>query len=193
MGFTLVTRVGMATRDGRLLSILAQGFLRGVVASNRVTLRTAKQLGKPIPPLYSSGVEYDREPWAGLFEEFADITTVLNRGWGDCDDLAAWRVAELLEQGELAADVRLYWRRMPCQSEDCTIVKCARIAHCPLMMHVQVRRGICHADGTILRKVTEPREVRMPNGQNVRARTQCPSCQQFNSGKIEDPSRFLGL
>ena len=27
---------------------------------------------------------------------------VLSRGWGDCDDLAPWRVAELQEAGEKA-------------------------------------------------------------------------------------------
>lgn len=179
MGFTLVTRVGMATRSGRILSVLAQGFLNGVVASNRVTLRDARQRGKPLPSLYQSGVEYDREPWAGLFEEFADITTVLNRGWGDCDDLCAWRVAELQEAGE-PASCRIYWRPHNKRTGQ-------------LMLHVQVRRGICHADGTVLKPIHEPKKVKMPGGSMVRAITQCPSCQAFNTGKIEDPSRFLGL
>lgn len=177
MGFVLVTRVGMQTRSGRVLACLAQGFLAGVVASNRVTLRDARRRGAAIPPLYQSGVEYDREPWAGLFEEFADITTVLERGWGDCDDLCAWRTAELLEQGE-PASCRIYWR--PQKSGQ-------------LMMHVQVRRGLCSADGTLLKQVFDRRMVTMPTGHRVRALTQCPSCQAFNTGKIEDPSRFLGL
>ena len=179
MGFNLVTRVGMATRNGRVLSVLAQGFLSGVVASNRVTLRDARRRGVPIPSLYESGVRYDREPWAGLFEEFADITTVLDRGWGDCDDLCAWRVAELNEQGE-PAHCRIYWRPKNKETGQ-------------LMLHVQVRRGVCHADGTLLKPVDGKRIVTMPTGHKVRAVTQCPKCQLFNSGKIEDPSRFLGL
>lgn len=129
MGFRLVTTVGMVTRDPKILASLAQGFLRGVVANNQLIIRTYKRLGKPIPPLYHSGVRYEREPWTDR-EEFADILTVLKRRWGDCDDLAAWRVAELREQGEKGADVRIYWRP-PHQ----------RKPGKPMVMHVQVRRA----------------------------------------------------
>lgn len=128
MGFKLVTEVGMVTRNPRILAALAQGFLRGVVANNRLILKVAKSQGTPIPSLYESGVRYEREPWTDR-EEFADILTVLKRGWGDCDDLAAWRVAELQEAGE-KADVRIYWRP-----------KAYFSPQKPMMMHVQVRRG----------------------------------------------------
>jgi len=36
---------------------------------------------------------------------------VLSRGWGDCDDLAPYRVAELQEAGE-KAKIRITWRRV---------------------------------------------------------------------------------
>ena len=52
------------------------------------------------PPLYASGVRYRREPRAVLpFEQFATIPDVLRQGWGDCDDLAPWRAAELNLRG----------------------------------------------------------------------------------------------
>lgn len=123
MGFLLVTRVAPATRSKRVIAALAQGFLRGVVASNMVTIRELKRRGQTIPPLYESGVVYRREPPWG-HEEFADILTVYRRGWGDCDDLCAWRVAELRESKEdPKADIRIYWRPNS------------------KVMHVEVRRG----------------------------------------------------
>lgn len=45
------------------------------------------------PLLYASGVRYLEEP-PGL-EDFQDVPTTLAMGIGDCEDLAAWRVAEL--------------------------------------------------------------------------------------------------
>jgi hypothetical protein len=133
MGFQLVTKVGMVTRNPRILAELAQGFLRGVVANNQLIIRVYKRQGKPIPKLYESGVRYEREPWTDR-EEFADILTVLRRGWGDCDDLCAWRVAELRESGEPDADIRVYWRPVAWKQPKK-----------PMLMHVQVRR----ADGSI--------------------------------------------
>lgn len=124
MGFKLVTRVGVGTRNPKVLAALAAGFLRGVVACNRIIIRECKAKGHPLPELYRSGVRYEREPWT-THEEFADALTVLSRGWGDCDDLCAWRVAELLEKGE-QANVRIYWRPKRQGNR---------------MMHCQVRRG----------------------------------------------------
>ena len=52
------------------------------------------------PPLYRSGVLYRREPRQVVpFERFAGIGEVLRQGWGDCDDLAPWRAAELNFRG----------------------------------------------------------------------------------------------
>lgn len=64
------------------------------------------------PELYKSGVRYEREP-VGKVEEFAAVPVVMSRGWGDCDDLACWRVAELRANGELGAKVRILWRKKP--------------------------------------------------------------------------------
>jgi hypothetical protein len=182
MGFRLVTNVGVGTRDGKTLALLTQGFLRGVVACNRVSIRSAKRKGRPLPKLYESGVRYEREPWPKGVEEFADIVTILRRGWGDCDDLCAARAAELLEEGE-PADCRIYWRRRcACGAWDDGSGKCPachRTPQGPLKMHCEVRRGICFACSVRLNVV---------GGRHV-----CPSCNRSDSGKIEDPSRFLGL
>lgn len=105
----IVVNVSRNIRSPRLIALAARGYLRGVVACNRVLLRQAKASGQPLPRLYDSGVRWRREPWAGRFEEFADIETVLSRGWGDCDDLAAWRIAELQEAG-VPADFLIKWR-----------------------------------------------------------------------------------
>lgn len=51
-----------------------------------------------LPRLYDSGARYRTEPEEG----FADVLTTYRRGWGDCEDLAAWRVAELRIAGENA-------------------------------------------------------------------------------------------
>lgn len=147
MAFTLVTRVGSLTRNPIVLAELAKGFLRGVVASNVMTMREARRRGRPIPALYDATkrelVRFKPEPAGQRFEEFADVLTVLRRGYGDCDDLVAWRVAELIEGNGVRrenATIRIYWRR--------------REPGQPLKMHAQVRRA---------------------------------------DGRIEDPSRFLGM
>jgi hypothetical protein len=51
----------------------------------------------PYPPLYESGIRYQRENGT---EEWLDIPTIIEAGWGDCEDLACWRVAELRRQGK---------------------------------------------------------------------------------------------
>lgn len=127
MGFRLVTRVSPRIKDPRVIAELARGFLRGVVACNRVEMRLAKARGRPIPPLYRSGVVYRREPRRSRFDRFDDVEIVLQRGHGDCEDLAAWRIAELQEAGEEDADFRIYWRRPRADGR--------------MTMHVEVRRG----------------------------------------------------
>lgn len=55
---------------------------------------------KPYPPLYKAGVRYRREDGT---EEWMDIPSILASGFGDCEDLACWRVAELRTQGVKAS------------------------------------------------------------------------------------------
>ena len=50
--------------------------------------------GDTIPPLYESGVVYRKEQRRR--ERWTNIEQTLKAGWGDCEDLAAWRTAELI-------------------------------------------------------------------------------------------------
>jgi hypothetical protein len=49
------------------------------------------------PPLYASGVRYQPEPYGE--EDWDTIPVVYERGWGDCEDLACIRCAELRRAG----------------------------------------------------------------------------------------------
>lgn len=62
-----------------------------------------------IPELYASGVRYRREPRHWVHERFDNAQTCFGRGWGDCDDLAAWRCAELLNRG-VKAGIIVAWK-----------------------------------------------------------------------------------
>lgn len=60
--------------------------------------RLALQSGR-FPRIYDAGVRYQRED-PRRREEWRTIPEVLARGEGDCEDLAAWRAAELVASGE---------------------------------------------------------------------------------------------
>jgi len=90
----------------RMLALVIKPILEALVMVDQLFLRKFH-----VPPLYQAGVRYQREPDDGI-EEFASTPKVLVRGYGDCDDLAPWRVAELRNQGE-RAKIRVQWRKMP--------------------------------------------------------------------------------
>lgn len=96
----------ISTIDGSPDDVAAQtrGLVWFVVAQNRLLMRRS-----PIPPLYESGVVFRPEPWASKVQHFCHCGIVLARKWGDCKQLVAWRVAELLEQG-VACWPRTFWR-----------------------------------------------------------------------------------
>lgn len=76
----------------------------------RALKRTEKGLGHPVPPLYASGVRYQEDPPGR--EDWRDCWAVLDRGVGDCDQVVAWRVAELRAAGEFAEPV-IKWQQIP--------------------------------------------------------------------------------
>jgi len=89
-------------------------LLKGMVEVNRHHIRKANEratmgLGVPIPPLYASGVRYREDP-AGE-ENWRDCYGVLALGFGDCDNLVIWRVAELNEAG-IAAEPVIKWQHL---------------------------------------------------------------------------------
>lgn len=50
------------------------------------------------PSLYRSGVRYQREPRGQ--EDWQTVSRTFRLKYGDCEDLAAWRAAELVVTGE---------------------------------------------------------------------------------------------
>lgn len=62
---------------------------------NAFALRYARESDRRLPPLYKSGIRYRRETgehWQNPWETF-------QTGYGDCEDLALYRVAELVREG----------------------------------------------------------------------------------------------
>lgn len=78
-------------------------IMLGLVQVNRDWLRHYPRT----PPFYRSGVLY--RPERGT-EAWADIPTLLGRGYGDCEDLACWRCAELNNKG-IKAMPYIEWRK----------------------------------------------------------------------------------
>lgn len=100
-----------------MLGLAIKPILEALVMADQLYIRTHR-----VPPIYESGVRYQEEPvnQANLpgsggtyrIEEFAAIPAIMERGWGDCDDLAPWRCAELREHGE-PAKIRIQWKKNP--------------------------------------------------------------------------------
>lgn len=113
-------------KDPRVIALLARGAMNVTIATN---VQMMRDMGPAMfPPLYSSGVRFQPEPWAGKLEEFAHALRVLARGWGDCDDLVCYRVAEL----------RVFGDRLAQSPPEKAL---PRIYGRGKKMHAQVRRG----------------------------------------------------
>jgi len=76
-------------------------YLNRLVSLNRYYMRT-----RMVPLLYQSGVVYAREVKGRHSEIWQTCVQVARSKVGDCEDLAAYRVAELCEHGE-DAKIRL--------------------------------------------------------------------------------------
>lgn len=50
---------------------------------------------EPLPSFTSCGIRYQPEPADSEAEEWVDPYTCKERGYGDCDDLVIWRLAEI--------------------------------------------------------------------------------------------------
>lgn len=122
--------------DDTALCGIAERILEAVVDNNRYLLR--RYPGR-FPQLYDSGVRFRAEPWATPvvgsrlppLEQFCPIPALITRGFGDCAQLCAWRVAELREQGEEDAQLHFYLRTIG-EQWDPTRQR---------WYHVEVRRG----------------------------------------------------
>jgi hypothetical protein len=87
-------------------SVLSMLFLLdALVAMDRLWLQTYPEA----PNLYESGVRYVYKDNVEA-PAWQDIPATLAKGYGDCKDFAAWRVAELLERVGVAARPYVQWR-----------------------------------------------------------------------------------
>jgi len=94
-----------------VVALQTRFHLAGIVRQNRWLMHRNPR----IPPLYQSGVKFRLEPWATQVQHFANCLEVLDRGWGDCKMLSAYRLAELAENAatpEIGAryGLKIYWR-----------------------------------------------------------------------------------
>jgi hypothetical protein len=80
----------------RLQIAAATGRDLGVALAGLCAMNMALMAEHPVPPLYQSGVRYRRE----RPDTWSTVDIVLARGVGDCEDLTAYRVAELRLTGE---------------------------------------------------------------------------------------------
>lgn len=73
-----------------------EAVAEGLVGLNFWMLQEMDERGFDVPMLYESGVRYRRES-AGeeWWESISDVMHVGAVGEGDCEDLSAWRAAEL--------------------------------------------------------------------------------------------------
>lgn len=76
---------------------MLEALAEGLVLLNIEMLRFAEDAhGQELPSIYESGVRYRREPDGREWWETAgDMLNVVSDHSGDCEDLAAWRAAEL--------------------------------------------------------------------------------------------------
>lgn len=108
LGFTIdpeLTAPEVAAILGCQLVCLAQ--------ENRLLMRRGG-----IPPLYSSGVRYQVEPWAGTMQSFRTCREALRERWAECKVLSAWLLAEYQERApsEFLAkqyDIDVTWTDKP--------------------------------------------------------------------------------
>jgi hypothetical protein len=89
-GFTIRLETAGFGKDPEEYAEFVRNGLRNLIMANTWAYRHDLTL----PSVYAAGVEYRREPPG--HEQFCDVTAVLSRGFGDCEDLAcavaAWRV-----------------------------------------------------------------------------------------------------
>jgi hypothetical protein len=73
-----------------------EAAIEGLTRLNEEMLLAADRAGNPFPPIYDTDVGYRKE----AADTWRHADDVLCSGWGDCEDLAAWRAAELRVYGE---------------------------------------------------------------------------------------------
>ena len=100
IGFPLPKKL----EDSAYLAVLCKGLLEGAAAAAAHLRGTF-----PFPSLYQSGVRYRTEQSSEGIEQFCFPWDTFSRGYGDCEDLCIWRLAELLSSGEKAS-ISVEWQ-----------------------------------------------------------------------------------
>ena len=174
MGFAALLNIADSkvpwTQQSKVLALVIKPLLDASTMNDMLFLR----LHRGVPPIYKSGCRYQEEPptyvtfadgTQSVVEEFASLPVVIARGWGDCDDLAPWRCAELRNRGEKAS-LRIQWRKQPSGRK---------------LYHILVRR------------IPGPGWVRRPIGLVPQDFDPRFMVLTKNGSVIEDPSRALGM
>ncbi len=103
--------------NARMSQLMLSGGVFGVMLMNIAWLQAHPET----PELYQAGVSYKPErrrlSQAGRTSEYGEewqtIPWVIYRGYGDCEDLGAWRAAELRVKYKVKATPFIKMRRMP--------------------------------------------------------------------------------
>lgn len=104
-------------KNAEMSQLMLAGGVFGLMLQNIAWLKAHPET----PDLYNAGVTYKperhRETPSGkpseYGEEWQTIPYVIYRGYGDCEDLGAWRAAELRTRYGIAASPYIRMRQMP--------------------------------------------------------------------------------
>ncbi len=88
--------------DKRENSLVLKAQIDFLIRVNTIYLLESKRLGRSVPPLYRSGVTYERTTW------WEPIPALYERRWGDCKSLASALVAQYRLQG-IACEPTFRW------------------------------------------------------------------------------------
>jgi hypothetical protein len=100
---TLQTSASFETANEAVAHEVLNSMLECLVQMNVAIMRAQR-----FPPLYTTHVRYRQEPLGQ--ENWRDAAIVLRDGFGDCEDLAAYRVAELRVLHKVHARCVFRWR-----------------------------------------------------------------------------------
>lgn len=100
---TLHTSASFEAGNEAVSNVALNAMLECLVQIN-VALMTAKRM----PDLYSTQIRYRQEPLGE--ENWRDCVIVLETGFGDCEDLAAYRAAELRVKHRIPARCVFRWK-----------------------------------------------------------------------------------
>lgn len=106
---TFHTSASFDTGNEQVSNVVLEGLLECLVQINVALMQS-----RSFPDLYATRVRYKQEPLGE--ENWRDAAIVLSSGWGDCEDLAAYRVAELRVKHGLPAKCVFRWKTFNVQT-----------------------------------------------------------------------------